>query len=63
MKVTIWGKYKDKPIERIDTCSEKDASYLLREYKLAFGANCGQYNFGNWELWIGKKQDCPSNCK
>ena len=47
--MTIWGKYKDKPIEKIDSCKKKDAEYMINEYKLAFGRD--------WIIWAGKKSD------
>jgi hypothetical protein len=46
--INIWGKYKDKEIEKIDSASSQSAaSYLVREYKMAFG--------GDWVIWAGKK--------
>lgn len=55
----IWGKYENQPIERIDTCAQKDVDYTLYNYKLAFGALPGQHAYGKWKLWAGLKRDCP----
>lgn len=48
--MNIWGKYKDRPIEKIDSAStQKEAIYLRNEYKMAYGQN--------WIIWAGKKSD------
>jgi len=49
--MTIWGKYKNLPIEKIDTCDKKDAGYLVVEYRIAYGPD--------WIIWAGKKTEMP----
>lgn len=57
---TIWGKYKDRPVERIDGAgSTREAARLLYEYRLAFAALPGQREHGNWLLWVGRKYPIP----
>ena len=51
--MTIWGKYKDKPIEKIDSCKKEDAEFMVGEYKLAFGSG--------WTIWAGKKSERPGS--
>jgi hypothetical protein len=52
--MTIWGKYKNKPIEKIDQASnQRDADYLVGEYRLAFGRD--------WIIWAGKKNEMPGS--
>ena len=55
MTIAIWGKYQGK-VERIDTASsQRDASYLVNEYQLAYGRD--------WTVWAGLKRDEPClNC-
>lgn len=49
--IGIWGKYRGE-IERIDQASnEKEAQYLVGEYRLAFGKD--------WKIWSGRKKDEP----
>jgi hypothetical protein len=49
--MTIWGRYQDGPAEKVDTCAKRSAAYLLREYRMAFGAG--------WKLWVGLKREEP----
>jgi len=45
----IFGQYKNNAPEEIDTAtSSKEASQLLREYKMAFS--------NEWFLWIGNEK-------
>lgn len=61
---TIWGKYKEKAVERIDSAdSAGEARRMLYEYKLAFSALQGQHEHGNWKLWIGKKYPIPQEAQ
>lgn len=60
---TIWGRYENQPIERIDSCAKKDVDYMLYNYKLAFGALPGQCAYGRWCIWAGLKRDCPKGSK
>lgn len=57
---TIWGKYRDKAVERIDSCAERDVARMLFEYKMAFAALPGQHEHKNWKLWAGKKYPVPT---
>lgn len=55
---TIWGRYRDHPVERIDWAETRaKAEYLLHEYRLAYGALPGQPFEKDWKLWIGRKAD------
>ena len=57
---TIWGKYKDQPVEEIDSADTLgEAQCMLATYTLAFKAVPGQHEHGNWKLWIGKKYPIP----
>lgn len=52
MTYKIWGKLKGHPTELVDTATSKtDATYMLHEYRMAFGKD--------WTLWIGKKSEPP----
>lgn len=47
----IMGKYQNGETEQVDSAeSREEASRLLSEYILAFGAG--------WRLWIGKRRRC-----
>jgi hypothetical protein len=61
---TIWGKYKEKAVERIDGFdSMREARAMLYEYMMAFAALPGQHEYGNWRLWIGKKYPVPQEAQ
>jgi hypothetical protein len=50
----IWAFYKQTgKTELVDTCTKKDACYLVHEYQLAFGRDC--------VVWSGLKRDNPVN--
>jgi hypothetical protein len=52
MTINIWGKYRDK-VEKIDsTTSQRDARYLVGEYRMAYGQE--------WIVWAGRKCDDPT---
>lgn len=57
--MTIWFRAEGREPERVETCAKKDAGYLVREYRLAFGLNPGQHRHGKDKLWAGKKTDEP----
>lgn len=45
MSYKIMGRYKNRPVEEIDTAeTHKEAQYLLGEYVMAFGSD--------WQIWI-----------
>jgi len=60
---TIWGKYKDRPVEKIDTCGKADLNYMLHEYRMAYGALPGQHAHKDWKIWVGRKCDEPGSEK
>lgn len=47
----IWGRLKGREPEVVDECSKKEVSYLLGEYRMAFGKD--------WVLWAGLKREEP----
>lgn len=45
-KIKIMGKYKELPVEEIDSAANaEEANALLKEYRSAFGAG--------WKIWLG----------
>lgn len=61
---TIWGKYEDKAVERVDSFdSQREAMAMLYEYKMAFGALPGQHAHKKWKLWVGKKYPIPTEAE
>jgi hypothetical protein len=47
--INIYGKYRGK-VEKIDSAtSQRDAAYLVGEYRMAYGSQ--------WQVWAGKKTD------
>ena len=53
MSILIWGRYKGTKPENIDIADwEKSATYLVREYQLAYGKD--------WIIWAGRMQDEPT---
>lgn len=44
--IELWGKYQGQKAEIIDTCGEGELSYLLGEYRLAYGQG--------WQFWTKK---------
>ncbi len=54
MTISIWGKLKGKKPEVIDRASSpRDAAYLVREYKMAFGRD--------WVIWAGRRDQMPGD--
>jgi hypothetical protein len=52
MTINIWGKYKGAVPEIIDTATSlRDAEYLIREYRMAYGKD--------WLIWQGRRKDRP----
>lgn len=50
MAIKIWGRYKNGESEVLDDAvDEKDADYLVNEYRMAYGAG--------WIIWKGRKKD------
>lgn len=50
MVIRIWGRYKKNAPEVIDEASsQKDADYLVGEYRMAYGRD--------WIVWAGRKKD------
>ena len=47
----IWKRFKDWKPEVIDTCTKKNAAYMLREYRMACGPDC--------KVWLGLMRDEP----
>jgi len=44
MKCTVWGRYKNKEAEIIDTAKNpKEAQFMVGEYRMAFGSG--------WVIW------------
>jgi hypothetical protein len=61
MTISIWYRYKGKEAERIDTASnEREASYLVGEYTIAYGCRPGQVNNQKCVVWAGRKKDDPT---
>lgn len=49
MAIKIWGRYRGRT-EELDTApNEKEADYLVREYRMAYGAE--------WLVWKGRKKN------
>ena len=50
--ISIWGRLKNREPEVLDHAGGKDAAtYLVVEYKMAFGSG--------WKIWAGKKNEEP----
>jgi hypothetical protein len=50
--MNIWGRYKRKAPELIDSSDKSNsASFLVSEYQLAFGSD--------WVIWAGRRKDEP----
>jgi hypothetical protein len=56
----IWGRYENKPPEKIDDIPKREVNRMLYEYKMAFAALPGQHSHDKWKLWIGRRKDEPS---
>jgi len=51
--IAIWGKYKGK-IEKLDTAkNQREANFLVQEYRMAFGSV--------WKIWAGLRREGPRN--
>lgn len=50
MTIKVWGRYKKLPPEVLDDAvDQKDADYLVNEYRMAYGKD--------WIVWSGRKKD------
>ena len=49
--MNIWVRFKGRQPEKVDTCTPKNAGYLVGEYQLAYGRDC--------VVWAGRKCDEP----
>lgn len=48
MTISIWGRYKNNKPEVVDRASsEREANYLVGEYRMAFGKD--------WTIWSGRR--------
>jgi hypothetical protein len=57
--MNIWYRREGREPEIIDRTGKADASYMLREYQMAFGLLFGQPRHGKDKLWLGRKIDEP----
>lgn len=62
MSVGIWYRYEGSYAEKVDSArNQKEAEYLLHEYRMAFALLPGQHRHGKDKLWVGRKIDEPAN--
>jgi superfamily I DNA and/or RNA helicase len=60
--ISIWFRSQGKKPEKVDEASSrKEASILLREYRMAFGVMNGGHRVQKDKMWMGRRKDEPND--